>query len=66
MQKLCMPQSANLMANITLWAGSDFNDKNEAGTRKGPWTVEEDMQLIGIINLQGEGRWSFLARSAGM
>lgn len=54
------------MANRTLWGGSDFDDENEADTRKGPWTVQEDMRLIGFINLHGEGRWSFLARAAGL
>lgn len=54
------------MANRSLWGGSDFDYENEADTRKGPWTVEEDMQLIGIVNLHGEGRWNFLARASGL
>jgi len=66
MKKFCMVSSANLMANRIWWGGSDVEDENEAETRKGPWTVEEDMQLIGCISLHGEGRWSFLAKVAGM
>jgi len=61
-----MVSSVNLMANRTWWGGSDIDDEIEAETRKGPWTVEEDMQLIGSISLHGEGRWSFLAGAAGL
>lgn len=54
------------MENISRWGASDIEDEEEAETRKGPWTVEEDMQLTGYIRLHGEGRWSFLARAAGL
>ncbi|KAE8714244.1 Transcription factor MYB57 [Hibiscus syriacus] len=33
---------------------------------RGPWTVEEDCQLINYIAIHGEGRWNSLARSAGL
>lgn len=54
------------MENISSWGASDIEDEEEAEMRKGPWTVEEDMQLAGYIRLHGEGRWSFLARAAGL
>ncbi|MCD9642479.1 hypothetical protein HAX54_029317 [Datura stramonium] len=34
--------------------------------RKGPWTAEEDKLLIEYVNLHGEGRWSSVARHAGL
>lgn len=34
--------------------------------RKGPWTTEEDKLLIEYVNLHGEGRWSSVARLAGL
>lgn len=54
------------MANRTWRRASDVEYEEEAETRKGPWTVEEDMRLIGHIRLHGEGRWSFLAKAAGL
>ncbi|KAK4833522.1 hypothetical protein QYF36_018641 [Acer negundo] len=38
----------------------------EQGWRKGPWTPEEDKLLNEYVNLHGEGRWSSVARSAGL
>ncbi|KAL5805806.1 hypothetical protein ACOSQ4_028539 [Xanthoceras sorbifolium] len=38
----------------------------EQGLRKGPWTPEEDKLLTEYCNLYGEGRWSSVARSAGL
>ncbi|XP_060215486.1 MYB-like transcription factor EOBII [Lycium barbarum] len=38
----------------------------EEGWRKGPWTAEEDKLLIEYVNLHGEGRWSSVARLAGL
>nr|URY18769.1 MYB protein [Zanthoxylum bungeanum] len=38
----------------------------EQGWKKGPWTPEEDKVLIEYVNLHGEGRWSSVARSAGL
>jgi transcription factor MYB, plant len=34
--------------------------------RRGPWTVEEDLQLVNYVDAHGEGRWNSLARSAGV
>ncbi|KAK4367618.1 hypothetical protein RND71_011410 [Anisodus tanguticus] len=34
--------------------------------RKGPWTPEEDKLLSEYVNLHGEGRWSSVARCAGL
>ncbi|KAJ6429585.1 hypothetical protein OIU84_021062 [Salix udensis] len=34
--------------------------------RRGPWTVEEDFNLINYIATHGEGRWNSLARGAGL
>ncbi|XVE72293.1 hypothetical protein DITRI_Ditri11bG0027700 [Diplodiscus trichospermus] len=36
------------------------------GWRKGPWTPEEDKLLSEYVNFRGEGRWSSVARSAGL
>ncbi|PIA63202.1 hypothetical protein AQUCO_00200902v1 [Aquilegia coerulea] len=38
----------------------------EQGWRKGPWTAEEDKLLTEYVTLHGEGRWSTVARSAGL
>lgn len=38
----------------------------EKGWRKGPWTPEEDKLLTEYVSLNGEGRWSSVARSAGL
>lgn len=37
----------------------------EEGWRKGPWTAEEDRQLIEYVKLHGEGRWNSVSRVAG-
>ncbi|GAB4825598.1 hypothetical protein Ancab_008471 [Ancistrocladus abbreviatus] len=34
--------------------------------RRGPWTVEEDLNLMNYIAAHGEGRWNSLARCAGL
>ncbi|KAG5527746.1 hypothetical protein RHGRI_028626 [Rhododendron griersonianum] len=34
----------------------------EKGWRKGPWTPEEDKLLTEYVSLNGEGRWSTIAR----
>jgi myb proto-oncogene protein len=50
-----------------IWSGaSGVEDEDGEETRKGPWTVEEDMQLMDYIRLHGEGCWSFVAKGAGM
>ncbi|CAK9182436.1 unnamed protein product [Ilex paraguariensis] len=38
----------------------------EQGWRKGPWTPEEDKLLTEYVRLHGEGRWSSVARYAGL
>ncbi|XP_007032859.2 PREDICTED: myb-related protein 305 [Theobroma cacao] len=38
----------------------------QQGWRKGPWTPKEDKLLTEYVNLHGEGRWSSVARSAGL
>ena len=40
--------------------------EEEMDVRRGPWTVEEDLELINYIASHGEGRWNSLARCAGM
>ena len=54
------------MANRICSGVSGVENEDEAETRKGPWTVEEDMQLTGYIRLHGEGRWNSLAKATGM
>ncbi|CAN6340251.1 unnamed protein product [Urochloa humidicola] len=34
--------------------------------RKGPWTEEEDAQLVRFVRLFGERRWDFLAKVSGL
>ncbi|KAE8683371.1 MYB108 protein [Hibiscus syriacus] len=41
-------------------------EEEEMGLIRGPWTVEEDFQLINYISVHGEGRWNSLARCAGL
>ncbi|KAG2590385.1 MYB-like transcription factor EOBI [Panicum virgatum] len=38
----------------------------EPAVRKGPWTLEEDLVLVGYISQHGEGSWDNLARAAGL
>lgn len=38
----------------------------EPAVRKGPWTLEEDLILVGYISEHGEGSWDNLARAAGL
>ena len=37
----------------------------EQGWIKGPWTPEEDKLLTEYVSINGEGRWSSVARSSG-
>jgi transcription factor MYB, plant len=37
-----------------------------AAMRKGPWTDEEDEQLVRFVRLFGERRWDFLAKVSGL
>uniref|UniRef100_A0A0E0KXR0 Uncharacterized protein n=1 Tax=Oryza punctata TaxID=4537 RepID=A0A0E0KXR0_ORYPU len=34
--------------------------------RKGPWTEQEDVQLVWFVRLFGERRWDFLAKVSGL
>ncbi|OAY72136.1 Transcription factor MYB59 [Ananas comosus] len=34
--------------------------------RKGPWTEQEDLQLVWLVGLFGERRWDFLAKVSGL
>lgn len=49
-----------LMATMIGWG------KQEQGWRKGPWTPKEDKLLSEYVSLHGEGRWSSVARFAGI
>ncbi|KAL6616814.1 hypothetical protein ACP70R_039084 [Stipagrostis hirtigluma subsp. patula] len=46
-------------------AGKNQN-QNEEEVRKGPWTEEEDVQLVWFVRLLGERRWDFLAKVSGL
>lgn len=48
----------------SLASASEYEEQTQ--TRKGPWTMQEDMELIRYISLHGDGQWSFLAKAAGM
>ncbi|CAO2204133.1 unnamed protein product [Urochloa humidicola] len=39
---------------------------DQPAVRKGPWTLEEDLILVGYISEHGEGSWDSLARAAGL
>ncbi|GLJ10020.1 hypothetical protein SUGI_0120410 [Cryptomeria japonica] len=41
-------------------------NQEEEPIRKGPWTMEEDLQLLNHIACHGEGRWDFAAKTAGL
>lgn len=40
-------------------------DSEEEKTRKGPWTLDEDMLLTRSVAMFGEGRWDYIAQSSG-
>lgn len=54
------------MAKRTWWEFSVVENEEASETRKGPWTVQEDMQLVRYITLHGEGRWPFVAKASGL
>lgn len=35
-------------------------------TRKGPWTEQEDLQLVFYVKMFGDRRWDFLAKVSGL
>jgi myb proto-oncogene protein len=45
--------------------GLASTEDQDMGTRKGPWTVEEDSLLAHYITNHGEGQWNTAARCAG-
>lgn len=34
--------------------------------RKGPWTEQEDLQLVCFVGLFGDRRWDFIAKVSGL
>lgn len=34
--------------------------------RKGPWTEQEDVQLVFYVKMFGDRRWDFLAKVSGL
>ncbi|XP_042044911.1 transcription factor MYB48-like [Salvia splendens] len=40
--------------------------EKEEAMRKGPWTEEEDVQLVFYVNLFGDRRWDFIAKVSGL
>ncbi|KAF8094833.1 hypothetical protein N665_0351s0002 [Sinapis alba] len=44
----------------------DPYQKQQQGCRKGPWTPEEDKLLTEYVTSNGEGRWSSVAKCAGL
>jgi hypothetical protein len=45
---------------------SGGSSSSTAAMRKGPWTEEEDAQLVWFVRLFGERRWDFLAKVSGL
>ncbi|XP_052188003.1 transcription factor MYB48 [Diospyros lotus] len=41
-------------------------DEQEEVIRKGPWTEQEDVQLMLYVNLFGDRRWDFIAKVSGL
>ncbi|KAI3834825.1 hypothetical protein MKX03_009344 [Papaver bracteatum] len=46
--------------------GVDSWEMTDKWLRKGPWTAEEDRLLNEYVNMHGEGRWSCVAKCAGL
>ncbi|XP_020577748.1 myb-related protein MYBAS2-like [Phalaenopsis equestris] len=36
------------------------------GTRRGPWTEQEDLQLVCFVRIFGDRRWDFIANLSGL
>ncbi|KAK8456736.1 hypothetical protein SEVIR_3G062901v4 [Setaria viridis] len=51
---------------IIIRAGGAAAAAAPATMRKGPWTEEEDAQLVRFVRLFGERRWDFLAKVSGL
>ncbi|CAH2044900.1 unnamed protein product, partial [Thlaspi arvense] len=43
-----------------------YHQQQQQGCRKGPWTPEEDKLLAEYVTSNGEGRWSSVAKCAGL
>ena len=41
--------------------GKEESEAPAGGYRKGPWTEQEDAQLLWFVRLLSEPRWDFLA-----
>lgn len=41
-------------------------EKKKMVMRKGPWTEQEDLQLVCFVGLFGDRRWDFLAKVSGL
>lgn len=39
--------------------------QTEDHIRKGPWTEQEDLQLVCFVGLFGDRRWDFIAKVSG-
>ncbi|GAB4832426.1 hypothetical protein Ancab_006443 [Ancistrocladus abbreviatus] len=52
------------MVGLSSTMGWTISDQQ--GWRKGPWTPEEDKLLTAYVSLHGEGRWSSVAKYAGL
>uniref|UniRef100_A0A0D9WC13 Uncharacterized protein n=1 Tax=Leersia perrieri TaxID=77586 RepID=A0A0D9WC13_9ORYZ len=59
--------------NLNLSSGDADDDVSGGGgrsgmmmMRKGPWTEQEDVQLVWFVRLFGERRWDFLAKVSGL
>ncbi|KAK9055393.1 hypothetical protein SSX86_026476 [Deinandra increscens subsp. villosa] len=39
---------------------------DETSTRKGPWTENEDFQLVFYVHMLGDRRWDFIAKVSGL
>ncbi|KAI7754649.1 hypothetical protein M8C21_030928 [Ambrosia artemisiifolia] len=40
--------------------------EDEMMMRKGPWTEQEDVQLVSFVNMFGDRRWDFIAKVSGL
>nr|CAD1839773.1 unnamed protein product [Ananas comosus var. bracteatus] len=38
----------------------------EGNSRRGPWSEQEDLQLVRFVRLFGERRWDYLAKVSGL
>ncbi|KAK4763766.1 hypothetical protein SAY87_013204 [Trapa incisa] len=48
-------------------AAQEFEMKTvQEEIRKGPWTEQEDFQLVCFVGLFGDRRWDFIAKVSGL